>query len=99
MWLVGLHENRQGSLHTGKLQLLHLHLHNEHRHFRRHALESFGLVFGSDDLPLQTLYKRIEMKFIDGMEVRMWTITDMGVAYTFWVSEYCVVEKAHIISS
>lgn len=58
---------------------------------------SFGMIFTSDDEP-NYLYTYVGDAEYGGETVGVWYIEDMGVGYTFYVSEYCAVVYAEIES-
>lgn len=59
---------------------------------------SFGMIFLSDDTPDPALYVEAGSSEIEGESVSIWKQTNEGVEYTFYISDFCTVEKAEIVS-
>lgn len=59
---------------------------------------SFGMVFLADDTPDPSLYVTTGSTEIDGKSVSIWTHDNLGVDYTFYISDFCTVEKAILVS-
>ncbi|MBO7351971.1 MAG: hypothetical protein J6U12_03535 [Candidatus Methanomethylophilaceae archaeon] len=49
----------------------------------------FGIVFGSDDLPLKTSYKCIGTERIGDIETTVWTHSENKTDYTFYIGDLC----------
>ena len=59
---------------------------------------SFGMIFLQDDTPDPTIYTYIGPSMIDGHEISIWEQINEETEYRFYVSKYCTVERAEIIT-
>lgn len=59
---------------------------------------SFGMIFLADDTPDPSLYVEAGSSEVEGKSVSVWKQTNEGVGYTFYISDFCTVEKAEIVS-
>ena len=51
----------------------------------------FGIIFGDDDLPVKSSYECIGKEVIGNVETTVWTHSENGTDYTFYIGDLCRV--------
>ncbi|MDO5861815.1 MAG: hypothetical protein Q4Q58_03365 [Thermoplasmata archaeon] len=59
----------------------------------------FGIAFDLEDSPNASIYRSLGTADIDGETVGVWSYSEDGIEYTFYVGELCTVERVCIASS
>ena len=58
----------------------------------------FGIVFGSDDLPVKSSYKCIGKELIGDIEATVWTHSEDRTDYTFYIGDLCRMLRMVVIN-
>lgn len=59
----------------------------------------FGMAFDLEDRPNASIYRSLGTADIGGETVDVWSYSENGTEYTFYVGGLCTVERVHISSA